>query len=109
MGLQEIEKPLCSQQNNQQREETASRTRENIASYSSIIELVFRVCTEFQKLNTKEASHSFNELAIELNRQSLKKKKWPKISGQSVHIYHGNGNENCLEVHLTLVRISQNG
>lgn len=72
-----------------------------MASYSSNREVVFRIYTEFQKLNPKEASHPLDKWATELNRQ-FSKKKWPKLLGKSVHTHHGNVHENCTEVHLTL-------
>lgn len=67
--------PLCSQQNNQQSGETACRTRENIASYSSDGDLIFKINTEFQKLDTTEASYIVNKWATELNRESFKENK----------------------------------
>lgn len=74
MGLQALEMPLCSQQNNQQSGETACRIGENIASYLSNGDLIFKINTEFQKLDTTEASYIVNKWATELNRESFKNK-----------------------------------
>jgi hypothetical protein len=73
VGLQALEMLLSSQQNHQQSGETAYRTGENIASYSSNREFIFRINTEFQNLSTKEASYLVNKWATELNRKFLKK------------------------------------
>lgn len=68
---------------------------------------MFRIYTESQKLNVKEASQLFNKWDTELNRQFLKKNKWPKISGERVPIHHGNGNESWWRSVLLLSELAR--